>query len=310
MRIIDLHYGILRQAAHITMQLFMTSQQVLHTGRGQKVELLQPQLPPLLMRIFRVQHLGDDLGQLLFLQGMTVITAIERVQIQPVYCTRTPQAQGGGTLRLVTHNGHIIRHGINRLMIVILYLHALFFPQLLYPTAKAYLVTLVAALYLPHAAAFYPVIGQLHLPPFQNTLTKQAVLIANTAADHRQIGGGQAVQKAGGQAPQATVAQRGIVFALLYIGQIITQLLQSLLVVVIPPHVDQIVDQSAPDQILRRQIIQLLLLFFTSGICRGTPQINYLFTQTQCHGVINLLFASFFHTAAKVQPQLAHYILL
>ena len=56
-----------------------------------------------------------------------------------------------------------------------------------------------------------PVIGHLHLPAVVDFLVKHTVLVTQAEADGRHFQSCQGIQKTGGQAAQAPVAQTGFI---------------------------------------------------------------------------------------------------
>jgi len=75
-RVVDVEYGLVGQqaplAAETALKIF---QRVLQRGAYQKILLAQAQRLAFIMVVLRVEHLGDDAGQLLLQRGVAVVAA-------------------------------------------------------------------------------------------------------------------------------------------------------------------------------------------------------------------------------------------
>ena len=83
-------------------------------------------------------------------------------------------------------------------------------PVLVDLAVKADLHSLIRVTLQPHLTAGQPVVGALLLPAVHDLLLEDAVLVQDGVAGAADAGGGHAVQIAGCQTAQTTVAQTGI----------------------------------------------------------------------------------------------------
>ena len=225
--------------------------------------LLQAQLLALVVVVLGIEHLGDDLAELLFLQGLHILAPVELLHVDLLGRAGRPGAQHVDHGAVIAQYRHIIGHGLHGFIVQM----AVFEPAVLVIFLKIapemHLHRLGRPADFPHIAVFQPVVGQLHLISVHDVLAEQAVFIADGAAHGRQLQGGQRVQKTGRQPAQAAVAQAGLGLLLEDDGFIHLKLVQGLAV---GPFVDQghhVVVQRPPGQKLGGKVIEFfcLLLF-------------------------------------------------
>ena len=144
-----------------------------------------------------------------------------------------------------------------------------------------------------------PGIGALHLLVVLKVLMEQAEVVQQAHTVPGQAQGGGGVQVAGGQAPQAPVAQRGLVLHLFHGGEVLAGLGQGLLHLIVDAQVDQVVGEQLAHQKLRGDIVQLFLPLDAGG---GG---QLLLGQLQ-KGLVNLLVVRSHQALGKPQ---AHFLL-
>ena len=110
----------------------------------------------------------------------------------------------------------------------------------------------------PDLTAGQPVVGALLLPAVHDLLLEDAVLVQDGVAGAADIGGGHAVQIAGGQTAQAAVAQTCVRLFLVDAVQADVSLGQSLLGSVIQAQIEQAHLEAAAHQELHAQVVHLL----------------------------------------------------
>ena len=120
-----------------------------------------------------------------------------------------------------------------------------------------------------------PVVRRLGLPVAGQALAEQPAVVGQADAVGRQAQRGQAVQEAGGQAPQAAVAQGGLRLELLQLRQRKARPGQLRRRGVVEPQVDQVVAQQLADQKLGGDVVQLPLALVVALRPRGVGGIAH-----------------------------------
>jgi len=121
-----------------------------------------------------------------------------------------------------------------------------------------HLVEMLHAVDHPGAAVAAPVVGPLLLPAVDDDLVEQAVVVEDAVAVARDAEGGHGVHVAGGQTPQAAVAQAGVALLLGQVLKGVTQLGQHLPAPRLHAHINDVVHEEAAGQKLHGQIIDPL----------------------------------------------------
>ena len=233
-----------------------------HTGGYEEILLLEPQGAARLGGIVGIEDAGDGLDVVPVLHGPGIISPVKGRQIQPLHHRlRAPELEHVDGLAAVAHDGDLIGHrqdGLGPLdgkPGLPVFSHGL-----LHIAAELDLHGVVRLFLLPGIAVLQPGIGLLGLVAADDPLAEQAEPVpdAHTHAGNAEIGHG--IQKAGGQAAKAAVAQAGIPLAFAQRIQADPQILQALLDDILQLQVDQIVPQEAADQELHGEIVDLLLL--------------------------------------------------
>ncbi len=114
--------------------------------------------------------------------------------------------------------------------------------------AEVHVARVFGTFQLPGIAVAQPVIGLLDLIAVGDVLAEHAVLVAYAVAHHRQLQRCAAVEKAGCQAPQAAVAEAGVVLGLRQLLHQQAKVAQGAGCGVGNPQVEQCIAQRAPHQ--------------------------------------------------------------
>ena len=191
------------QSAKAAVFVQVPCDDVLYGRADEEVLLAQPQLAARGCAVVRVQHPGDVFVLVFYASGAGVVASVECVQIDIRRGHGLPEPQRADLLRAMAGNHHVVGLGGN---------FAGRTPNgpradVLYPAAKAHGVGESSARELPRRAVGQPRIGKFHLRAIANLLREHAVLITNAVAKRRQTECGHGVEKAGCQAPQATIAE-------------------------------------------------------------------------------------------------------
>ena len=158
----------------------------------------------------------------------------------------------------------------------------------------------------PAFAAGQPEIRQLGLPAVHQLLAEDAVFIQQGIAHGGDRGGGEGIQKAGGQSPQAAVAQPRIRLQLIQRLQLDAEFLQH------PPgllgqvQVIQGVFQRPAHEELHAQIVHLLGALLPGFGHVFHPAAPHHIPQDQRQGVVEIFIGGLLRLHRKVVQQLAH----
>ena len=215
MRIVELDSDLIRKRMQVAVLRLMLADNGLHGCRSQEIELLQAQLFALLMVIFRIKHLGDNLRQLPLSSGMDIVAAVKIIQIEPSGRARAPKTQRRRQRGLIADYRHIIGHCINGMIVFMDDFQPLIGPDLLDLAVKAYFIALIGTRDFPYIPFFRPVVRNLNLFPVENPLPEQAIFIADTAANCRKLQCGKGIKETGGQAAQTAVSEARVGFLFL-----------------------------------------------------------------------------------------------
>ena len=126
--------------------------------------------------------------------------------------------------------------------------------------AEADLEGALAALELPRIAVVEPGLGQFDLPAVGDLLAEHAVDVADAVAVRRHVDGRHALHEAGGEPPEAAIAERGVRLERGDHVDVDAERRQRLAHVVQQAEIGEGVAHQAADQELQRQIVDALVL--------------------------------------------------
>ena len=305
MGVVHLEHHLFRQQVPVgAVDLFKVVQRVLHRGGGQEILLLEAQLLALLVVVLGIEHLGDDLHQLLALGGLDVLAPVELLHVDGLGGAGRPGAQHVDHVAVVAQHGDVVGHGLHGVEVAQAVSDlAVLVGIILDVAVEAHLHGLARAADLPHVAVLQPVVGQLHLVAVGDVLAEQAQLVADGAAHGEQLEGGERIEEAGGQAAEAAVAQAGLGLALIDAGLVDAQLVQRLDVFLLIHQGDHVVVHGAAHEELGGEVIELfraLALAFAPG---GGPALHDLVAHGHGQGLVDLLVGGVAGVAAELALQ-------
>ena len=290
MGVIDVDGHLIGQQAEVAAEAALeVLDGILQGGAGEEVVLLQAQFLAFVVVVLRIQHLADHGGQLLLLQCLGVVAAVEAVQVDALGGAGAPHAQGVHGFVVIADHGHIVGHGFDGIIILEEIAGPVVDGGFFHMAAEADLAHVLHGGHFPHVAVDQPIVGRFHLLAVDDALAEQAVFITDGAAHGGQAERGQAVQEAGGQTAQAAVAQTGFGLFLQHGAQVHAQLLQGLTVRVVGAQVEHVAVQAAARQKFDGKIIEPL----AGGVLILFPVLHPLLHDLVFHGgsqgIINLL---------------------
>ena len=228
-------------------------------GRGrEEVLLAQAQDLALGMVVVGVEDLGDQLGRGRLADSRVVVAGVEAAHIKAGGLS-LPQTQLGNTVGAVTGDIHIVGHGDNGVVVLILDVMEAALPGLDGLAVKADLLGLIGMALDPDLTAGQPVVSSLLLPAVHDLLLEDAVLVQDGVAGAGDAVGGHAVQIAGGQAAQTAVAQASIGLLLIDGIDLDVGISQHALGNLVQAKVEQARAQAAAHEELHAEVVDLLL---------------------------------------------------
>ena len=241
--IVQLHGVELAEAAQvIAMGNLEGADHILQGRRGQDILLLDTQALAVPGGVVGIQNTGDILSFVLGIQRPQVVLRVEGIKVQLLLRLALPQAQGAHVLGIVADDGHVIGNRQNGMV------------------RELDLYGVVVAAVGPGIAEFRPVVGLLHLIAVAvKALLEQTELITQAIAGQRNVGGRGAVQEAGSQTTQTTIAQ-SVILNVLQNRQIHAPLGKQLLHLIQDAQIEQVAVNQPANQVLSRDIVSLALV--------------------------------------------------
>ena len=134
------------------------------------------------------------------------------------------------------------------------------------PAAETDGVIVFGPLEFPRIAVGEPVLRGFLLPAAADDLAEQAVIVTDAVAMCGDFQRRHAVHEAGGEAPEAAVAERGVGLDAAQLGQIDAELLERLGHRLHDPEIGHGVEQQSADQEFQREVVDALA---PVGVGRG-----------------------------------------
>ena len=254
-RVVQLDGELVGEGAEVGVLLLEPPDHVGNRAGHEEILLLEAQLLALVALIVRVEDLGDVLGVDLLLHGAAEVAFVEELEVEVARRARRPKAQGVRGVGAVADDERIVGQpddvagldpvGAQAPVAVVLEHHA---------PAEVHGLRVLVPRQLPRVAEVQPVVVLLDLATAVDPLFEHAEVVADAVADRGELQGCQGVHEAGGQPPQAAVAQARITFALQNLSQVEAVIGRQRHRRIVEVHVHQAQTQAAPGQELRRQI--------------------------------------------------------
>ena len=147
--------------------------------------------------------------------------------------------------------------------------------------AEANLVDDLAALEFPGVAEGEPVLRRLDLRAVDHALLEQAVIVADAVAEPRDAERRHALHEAGGEPPEAAVAERGVRFELRDGIEIEADEGERLAHLLLEAEIAERILEQAADQKFEREIIDPLATGALGLADRGHPAVDDLVAHRQ-----------------------------
>ena len=242
------------------------------------------------MIIAGVQDLRDELGHVLFLDRLGIVPLVEGLEAEFLHRLGIPDPQRVNKAVSVSDDRHVVGHRLDGL-VALLTVHGAAALDLVARdiSAEVDLLRILGPLDLERIAVPEPIVRHLHLIPVHNFLPEHAVVIADAAAVCRVVQRRQRIEEAGGKAPEAAVAQRGIRLLVLDGIDVKAQLLQRLGDRLVCHQIDGVVAERAAHQELHGEIDDFLRILLPERLLRLHPAVDDLIAERHGRRLEHLL---------------------
>ena len=238
----------------------------------QKILLHESEPLPHARGIVRVQHPGERFGRERLGHRADELAVTEHLEVEGVRRGRRPEAEGVDGLAAEAHHraiegdadqaGRLARNGLEGAAAG------------LEGAVELYFHLLVGPGDLPGVGTPQPVVRLLALPAALDGLPEHAVFIAQAVSHRRELHRGHRVEEAGGEAPQAAVAQAGVRLLFQDGKQVDVLLFDQLPGDGIEQEVRHVVGQRPADEELHRQVIDALGVLALVGLLGAHPALR------------------------------------
>ena len=257
--VVELDRDPVAEGVEVAVGEHVAADDVLYRAGGEKILLLEAELLPLRRVVLRVEHLGDVLGQVLLLDGADVVAGVEHLEVELVGGAGAPQPHRRHRVVAVAHDGRVVGDAEHALAIDPADAESAL-PVGHHGGMAAELdgERELGAGDLPGIAEPEPLVGSLDLLAVADHLVEAAELVADAVPEGGEADGGHGVEEAGGEAPQAAVAEAGVDLDLEHLLEPDVEPGQRLLHALVDAEVEQAVGEQASDQELGREVIHAL----------------------------------------------------
>ena len=258
-RVVELDGHLVGQLVPALVVLDEAPHDVLQRRADEEVLLPEPQLTAARRAIVRIEHLRQVLRLVLLLDGLDVVPLVEVPKVEVLRRLGRPEPHVVDRARVVTRHRRVEGHRQDVLRVhPVEPQHALVVDDLDDAPAELHRVEHLGTRELPGVALPEPVVRILHLIAPLDPLVEHAVLVADAVAVARQRERRHRIEEAGGQAPEAAVAERGVQLHLVDPVEIELEVRQRVATALVEPHVHQAVRQQAAGQELHREVVDPL----------------------------------------------------
>jgi hypothetical protein len=256
--------------------LDVTADEVEQRRRSEEIFLPEPQFLSRWRRVAGVENLGDRFSPHGFGKGADIVAGVEGFELQGVGRSRRPQAQRVDVPAAPAHHRRIVGHRFDCLGRMPDVVGALVVALDHFdPAAEADGVIVFGADEFPRIAVDEPVLRRLLLPAAADDLAEQAIVVADAIAMRGDRERRHAVHEAGGEAPEAAVAERGVGFDPAQVREVDAELIEGFRHRLGDAEIGHRVEQQAPDQKFEREVINALAPVGIDGVERFEPAADH-----------------------------------
>ncbi len=230
------------------------------------------------MIVVRIENFRDRAREVVLLDRLVVLAAVEGGQLELVDRLGVPDAERVDDAIFVADDRNVIRHREHGAVVLVDELVLAGRRVVLDPrvAAEAHFLLMLRALQLEGIDILQPVVRNLLLEAVFDLLLEHAVMIADAAAVSVIAERRQRIHEAGRKPPEAAISERGIRLLVLERVDVDAELVERLLHIVVRAEVQQVVAERAADQELHRQVVNRLALLLQELGIRIHPVLDDL----------------------------------
>ena len=293
-----------REAAKLAVGGQVAIDQVLQRGGDEEIFLAQPQLAARRALVVRIEELADRFRARLLGAGADIVALVEGVELQRIGRACRPQAQRVDVLAAPADDRRVIGdrlHGLGRMPDRAV---AALVVDMLDAAAEMDVIDHLGPLQFPGIAEAQPFVRIFLLPALIDDLAEQAVIVADAVADRGDRQRRHALHEAGGEPPEAAIAERGIRLAFAQLRQRHAEIAERDLEDLEQPHVVQRVGEEAADQEFEREIIDALASRIVAVLLGREPAMHDAVAQRERCGLVPVVLGGHARILADGKAQL------
>ncbi len=259
MSVVHLYGDLVAELIEVVVLAQVAADDVPHGASHQEIFLHQPQLFAGNHGVGRIEDAGDVFGPDLLFDGADVVAAVEDLYIEIFRSAGGEQAQEVDGFSVVAGHRHVVGNAENDLVVrPFLTIVDFGIAQRVHPPIQGNQDGLLRTRDFKGRSVGLPAVGLLALKAVYDLLLEESELVVDAVAVTRHSHGGHGFQEAGGQPPQAAIAQAGIRLALQHFVEVAAQTLQGLAGNVGQAKIAKRIAQQAAHQEFHRKIVEPL----------------------------------------------------
>ena len=282
----------------------MTVDQILQRGRNEEIFLAQAQLAARQALVVRIQELADRLGARLLGAGAEIVAGVEDVELQRIGRARRPQPERVDVLAAPADDRGVVGDGLHGFAGMPDSAAAALVIDMLDAAAEMDVIDHFGPLQFPGVAEAQPFVGIFLLPALVDDLAEQAEIIADAIAAGGNGKGCHALHEAGGQPPEAAIAQGCVGLAFAQVGEADAEIAERGVEHLEKAHIVQRIGEQPADQELETEIVDPLAPRIVALLFRCQPAVHDAVAQRQRGGLVPVVLGRHAGVLADREPEL------
>ena len=307
MRVVELHRGLLRQAAQLAVGGKMPLDQILQRGRDEEIFLPQPKLASRRALVVRIEEFADRFRARFLGGGADIVAAVEDVELERIGRARRPQPQRIDVVAAPADDRRVIGDRLHGLGWTPGGAVAPLLVDMLDIAAEMDVIGHLRPLEFPGVAETQPDVGIFLLPALIDDLAEQSEIVADAVADRGNRQGRHAFHEAGGEPPEAAIAERGVRLALPEVAEPGAEIADRGLEDFQQAHIVERVEEQPADQEFEREVIDPLAAGVVAVLLRHQPAMHHAVAQRQRGRLVPVLARRHAGFLADRKPQLGQH---
>ena len=280
-RVVELNRGLGRQAAQLPVGPEVALDQVLQRGRDEEILLAQAKLAPGRTFVVRIEEFADRFRARFLGRGADIVAAVEHVELERIGRARRPQPQRIDVVAAPADDRRVIGDSLHGLCRTPDRAVATLLVDMLDPAAEMDVIGHFRPLKFPGVAKAQPDVGIFLLPALIDDLAEQSEIVADAVADRGNRQSRHAFHEAGGEPPEAAIAERGVMLALPEVAEPGAEIADRGLEDFQQAHIVQRVEEQAADQEFEAEVIDPLAAGVVAVLLRHQPAMHDAVAQRQ-----------------------------